>query len=100
MGKSFIDSLFSDLTAEFESRMSSKNAELEKLSQDWEVKINNARQEHDVLMATLQTDHKMEIEKLKELQEHKLADLEREKQEILEGILWLPFLKHQIWLNI
>lgn len=37
-------------------------------------------------MATLQSDHKMEMEKLQVLQEQKLADLEIEKHEILEGI--------------
>lgn len=52
---------------------------------DWETKMNNAREEHETVVAQLQSTHSDQLESYRRQHDAALANLEREKNAVLEG---------------
>lgn len=77
--------IFLELKREFENRIVEKEADFEQQRANWEIKMNEAQEDHANQLATIQSNHKVQLNSYRELHEAALENLEREKKDILEG---------------
>ena len=74
-----------ELKTDFDRRLEEKEADFEEQRNIWESKLNQANEDHVKQVATLESNHKIQLSNYHELHEAALENLEREKNDILEG---------------
>lgn len=76
-----------ELKGDFERKICEKDAEIQNQATEWQMKLNQARGEFDNQISEIKSNHTAQLASNIELHEAALSNLEREKNNILEGLL-------------
>ena len=74
------------MKGDFERKICEKDAEIQNQATEWQTKLNQAREEFDNQISEIKSNHSAQLASNVELHEVALSNLEREKNEILEGL--------------
>ena len=75
-----------ELKGNFERKICEKDAEIQNQATEWQTKLNQAREEFDNQISEIKSNHTAQLASNVELHEAALSNLEREKNDILEGL--------------
>ena len=76
-----------ELKADFRRQMTEKDGEMQTQATEWQNKLDQAREEFDSQISTMQSNHATQLAANCEHYETALSHLEQEKNEIVEGLL-------------